>query len=31
MTYALSTTVDQPFEPALDATRTALAEQGFGS
>lgn len=30
MTFALSTTVDQPFQPTLDATRSALAEQGFG-
>ncbi len=30
MTYALSLTVDQPFENALEATRAALSEQGFG-
>ncbi|HEX8972093.1 DUF302 domain-containing protein [Oryzihumus sp.] len=28
--YAISTTVDQPFETVLEATRGALAEQGFG-
>jgi uncharacterized protein (DUF302 family) len=30
MDYALSTTVDQPFEQVLAATRSALADQGFG-
>lgn len=30
MGYALSTTVDQPFEQTLAATRSALAHQGFG-
>jgi len=30
MTYALRTTVDQPFARTLDATRTALGENGFG-
>ena len=30
MTYALSATVNQPFAPTLDATRAALADQGFG-
>jgi uncharacterized protein (DUF302 family) len=30
MGYALSTTVDQPFEQTLAATRSALADQGFG-
>jgi len=30
MGYALSTTVDQPFEQTLEAARAALAEQGFG-
>ncbi|WP_406829904.1 DUF302 domain-containing protein [Pedococcus sp. KACC 23699] len=30
MSYAISTTVAQPFEQALTATRSALAEQGFG-
>ncbi len=30
MSYAISTTVDQPFDQALQATRDALAEQGFG-
>ncbi len=30
MAYALSTTVDQPFEHTLAATRSALADQGFG-
>ena len=30
MTYALSTTVGRPFADALDATRSALSEQGFG-
>ena len=28
--YALSATVAQPFPPTLEATRAALAEQGFG-
>jgi uncharacterized protein (DUF302 family) len=30
MGYALSTTVHRPFAEALDATRSALSEQGFG-
>ena len=30
VTYALSTTVNQPFAPTLEATRFALADQGFG-
>ena len=30
MSYALSTTVDQPFASTLEATRAALADQGFG-
>jgi len=30
MTYALTTTVPQPYDQALAATREALAEQGFG-
>ena len=30
MSYSLTTTVTQPFETALAATRAALAEQGFG-
>ncbi len=30
MGYALSTTVDQPFDQTLEATRAALADQGFG-
>ncbi len=30
MSYALTTTVDQPFESTLQATRSALSEQGFG-
>jgi len=30
VTYALSATVNQPFAPTLDATRAALADQGFG-
>ena len=30
MSYALSTTVNQPFAPTLEATRAALADQGFG-
>lgn len=30
MGYALSTTVDGAFDQTLDATRQALAEQGFG-
>lgn len=28
--YAFSTAVDQPFNDTLEATRTALADQGFG-
>lgn len=30
MGYALSTTVNQPFDATLTATRQALADQGFG-
>lgn len=30
MSYALSTTVNQPFDATLAATRDALAAQGFG-
>lgn len=30
MRYALSTTVDQPFDQTLEAARDALAERGFG-
>lgn len=30
MSYALSTTVDQPFDVTLQATRDALADEGFG-
>ena len=30
MSYALTVTVDQPFENALEAARAALSEQGFG-
>jgi uncharacterized protein (DUF302 family) len=30
VSYALSTTVHQPFAPTLEATRSALADQGFG-
>lgn len=30
MQYALTTTVEAPFTQALEATREALAEQGFG-
>lgn len=30
MSYALSTTVNAPFDQTLDATREALSEQGFG-
>lgn len=30
MSYALTTTLDQPFDSALSRTRDALAEQGFG-
>ena len=30
MTYALSTTVDQPYAATVDQVRSALAEQGFG-
>ena len=30
MGYALSTTVNQPFEPVLYAARSALVEEGFG-
>ena len=30
MTFALSTTVDQPYALTVDVVRAALAEQGFG-
>jgi uncharacterized protein (DUF302 family) len=30
MTYALSTTVNSPYEETVEATRKALADQGFG-
>lgn len=30
MTYALSTTVHQPYDHTLDRVRAALSEQGFG-
>lgn len=30
MSYALSTTLGRPFADVLDATRAALADQGFG-
>lgn len=30
MSYALSTTVDRPFAETVQATRDALADQGFG-
>lgn len=30
MGYGISTTVDRPFAPTVAATRSALAEQGFG-
>ncbi len=30
MTYALRTTLDQPYDPAVDRVREALAQQGFG-
>jgi len=30
MTYGISVTLDQQFEPAVAAVREALAEQGFG-
>ncbi|WP_137121336.1 DUF302 domain-containing protein [Segeticoccus rhizosphaerae] len=30
MTYAISTTLDAPFERALDQVREALSAQGFG-
>jgi len=30
MGYALSTTVRRPFAAVLDATRSALSQQGFG-
>ena len=30
MSYVLSTTLEQGFEQTLDATRMALADQGFG-
>lgn len=30
MTFTMSTTVDLPYDEAVNATRQALAEQGFG-
>ena len=30
MTYAISTTVDQPYDAVVAQVRTALADQGFG-
>ena len=30
MGYALSATVDRPFQATLEATRSALADEGFG-
>ncbi|MGA8978654.1 MAG: DUF302 domain-containing protein [Pedococcus sp.] len=30
MSYALSTTVNRPFAETLEATRSALSDQGFG-
>jgi uncharacterized protein (DUF302 family) len=30
MSYALTTTVQEPYEQTVSATRAALAEQGFG-
>ena len=30
MSYAITTTIDQPFAPTLAAVREALAAQGFG-
>ena len=30
MSYALTATVEAPFDTTLDATRSALADQGFG-
>jgi uncharacterized protein (DUF302 family) len=30
MGYAITATVDQPFDATLEATRSALADQGFG-
>ncbi|MBO1766686.1 DUF302 domain-containing protein [Allobranchiibius sp. GilTou38] len=30
MSYALTTTIDRPFDAAVQATRDALADQGFG-
>ena len=30
MSYALSTTVDKPYEETVEAVRAALSEQGFG-
>ena len=30
MTYALNTTINQPYAAVLDQVRTALADQGFG-
>ncbi|WP_430868505.1 DUF302 domain-containing protein [Demequina aurantiaca] len=30
MSYGLTVTINQPFEPALAAARAALAEEGFG-
>ena len=30
MSYGLTLTIDQPFEPALAAVRAALSDEGFG-
>lgn len=30
MNYGMTVTIDQPFEPALDVVRAALADEGFG-
>ncbi len=30
MSYGITLTIDQPFEPALAAVRAALADEGFG-
>jgi uncharacterized protein (DUF302 family) len=30
MSYAISTTVNRPYQETVEATRAALAEQGFG-
>jgi uncharacterized protein (DUF302 family) len=30
MTYTISTTLDQPYDDAVEAVRAALGEQGFG-